>query len=179
MNCLRSFYIMAASLHAMISLASVGYYGCFTYYNNGPSDLKSTAILRVMNVYEFMIGFLAFIQLFAHLGILVPARVYPTVADMVTTLIGGGDLGVGINKFYKLIGTCNIAISIMLVWGSVMLGLVWSEDLVDINFYILVLMTLIILALVLMARMIAKCTGNVQKWFYLAWSVDPSTVVSA
>lgn len=176
MNCLRTFYIMAASLHAMISLVSVGYYVCYSHNHTYPTDTKSVAIIRVLNAYETIIGFLAVTQLVAHLGLLFPMRFFQQLADAFTTLIGGGDLVTGIKKYYKYIGICNICIFMMLAFGSTILGFVWSEDLVDINFYVLVLMTLLILFSVLVVRLVAICTGNVKQWFYLQWSVDASSI---
>ena len=68
MSTLRVFYILAASLHAMVSLLSVGYYSKFIYDNDYPSETQSSIILRAMSLYEFVIAMLAFMQLFAPIS---------------------------------------------------------------------------------------------------------------
>lgn len=154
---IRFAYSFAIVVYSVLAFMEFGY--IIPNFTAAPSYLIAYLVIRFL---------LALGQLPVHASILIPARYLPEAADKVTKFLGKGSLEQGVEKFYTLINVCNVAITVFIVFGAIVLIKVGDAPLL---FYrILEVISLCILFGVLMLRIRAVITGKVRQMFYLAWA---------
>ena len=173
-NCkdyLRVLYAYGATIYSVCGLMAFMY----VYHQYRPISEVDTATW-FLYVYLAIRLAMAIVQIPVHTSILFSARYSTDAADYLTKRIGGGDLAVGTEKYYSLINKCNVGITVSILLGGAVLLSSWLNQVSDTNFYILELISLIVLTIILASRIYAYATNNVRNMFYLQWSVDQNKI---